>query len=124
MSDIYSKGLAGEELAVSYLKQRGYRILERRFRTTRGEIDIIVVKDNIISFVEVKTGSKGRFGGPTDWIPFSKKRRIALAAAEYLQRHPQNKLMPRFDAVLISNGKIRHIENAFITETSMFDNDS
>lgn len=124
MSDIYSKGLAGEKLAVSYLEQKGFKIIAQRFRTTRGEIDIIVIKDNIISFVEVKTGSKGRYGKPMDWIPFRKRRRIALAALEYLQQHPHNQLTPRFDAVLISDGKIRHIENAFITEASMFDNDS
>ena len=45
----------GEDIAVNYLKKKGYKIIERNFRKGYGEIDIIALKKNVLVFVEVKT---------------------------------------------------------------------
>ena len=50
----YARGVRAEEAAAQYLGQRGYEILCKRYKTKFGEIDLIVQKDNIICFVEVK----------------------------------------------------------------------
>ena len=54
------KGFKGEELAVTFLEDKGFRIVERNFYTKWGEIDIIAEKDNALHFIEVRT-QKGLF---------------------------------------------------------------
>ncbi|MDO8664900.1 MAG: YraN family protein, partial [Candidatus Liptonbacteria bacterium] len=56
-SETKDLGNVGEEVAEQYLIRGGYAILDRNYRTKIGEIDIIVKKDEIIAFVEVKTGT-------------------------------------------------------------------
>ena len=52
-------GNAGEEKATEFLKNQGYSIIERNFRTKGGEVDIIALKDDVVVFVEVKSLPNG-----------------------------------------------------------------
>lgn len=99
-------GSAGEEEAVSFLRQQGYRILERNFRLRGGEVDIIAQDGETIVFVEVKTRRSLSFGPPELSVTQAKQRRIITAARWWLQRHALENSPARFDvvAITIANG--------------------
>lgn len=84
----YSLGLQGEKLAEAYLAERGYRILERRYKTRHGEIDLVAVKNRVLCFVEVKYRPGSRLGGGLEAIGAAKQMRLRSAARAYLMDHP------------------------------------
>lgn len=74
-------GIKGEELAVKFLKKKGYRIISRNFKSPIGEIDIIAEDLGTFVFVEVKTRSDESFGYPFEAVNYKKReklRRVAL----------------------------------------------
>src|SRR5437879_7530143 len=77
-------GEEGERAAARFLEARGYRILERNYRTRRGEIDLIAEDGRILVFVDVKVRLDDRFGGPAAAITRAKQARIARLAQQYV----------------------------------------
>lgn len=110
-------GKRGEELAVSFLRKKGYRVIERNFRTRTGEIDIIAKHRGRIVFVEVKTRKSGRYGDPKFAVNAQKKRKISMVALEYLKKYHTMQTPARFDVVTIQSSKaeetVEIIPNAF-----------
>ena len=107
----------GEDIAVDYLKKKGYKIIERNFRKKYEEIDIVAVYDSTLVFIEVKTRKSDSYGTPFDGIsPFKVKHLVALAQF-YKQLHPRLPDDMRIDAIGISLSfdnrveKIEHLEN-------------
>jgi putative endonuclease len=96
-----SLGKAGEDLACAALVRRGYAILERRYRTRYGEIDIVARVGGSLVFVEVKTRVSGEFGGGEEAVTVAKQRRIVRMAIDYLTRHELLDRPCRFDVVTI-----------------------
>jgi putative endonuclease len=94
-------GISGENLACSELRRRGYAIVERRYRTRLGEIDIIAKDGNTIVFVEVKARLTDDFGGAAAAVTAWKQRRIARMAMDYLSRHRLHECPCRFDVIAI-----------------------
>jgi putative endonuclease len=94
-------GKSGEDLACAELERRGYAILERRYRTRFGEIDIIAKDGGTVVFVEVKARLSNDFGGAAAAITRWKQRRVAHMAVDYLARHRLHHCPCRFDAVAI-----------------------
>ena len=94
-------GLSGEDLACAELQRRGYAIVERRYRTRLGEIDIIAKDGPTIVFVEVKARMTQEFGGAAAAMTGWKQRRIARMAADYLARQKLHDCPCRFDVVAI-----------------------
>lgn len=113
-------GNQGESVAESMLREKGYRIVERNYRTAGGEIDLIVQDRRTLVFVEVKTGRNEEFGSPETWVTPVKRKQIAKVARGYLAAQPVRDVDIRFDVVAIerrgTNQHIRHIENAFWVE--------
>ena len=106
-------GKIAEEKAVNFLKQKGYTILDRNFRTRYGEIDIIANKDKTLVFVEVRFRS-GSFISPEESIDYRKIQRIIKTANAYLTKTTTTSYENiRFDVIAIDKNQIRHIENAF-----------
>ena len=70
------QGRRGEDLAVAFLLEQGYRILQRNWREKTGEIDIIAETDEFIVFVEVKTRTTALFGNPEDFVGNARMRRM------------------------------------------------
>jgi putative endonuclease len=104
-------GDAGEEIAVRHLVAQGLRVLARNFRVKGGEIDI-VCRDGVTTvFVEVRKRASTRFGGAAYSITPTKQQRLILAARHWLARHGEASC--RFDCVLIDDGKLEWIRNAF-----------
>jgi putative endonuclease len=113
-------GRRGEEEAVRYLADRGYRILDRGFRTLRGEIDIIARQGETLVFVEVRTRGRTEFGFPGESVSLSKQNQIRKIARGYLlKKHlPEEQTACRFDVLSIvwirgQGYALTHIENAF-----------
>ncbi len=110
------QGKNGEDIACSFLLQNGYRVVERNYRVSGGEIDLIAEKNHELAFVEVKTRSSLQFGYPEESVTRPKKLRLARAARRYLADMPHTPSY-RFDiiAVYMPGGKtapsIEHFEN-------------
>jgi putative endonuclease len=96
-------GAIGEELAAAALAARGYAILERRYATERGEIDIIAEDGETLVFVEVRARATGEFGRAAESITVAKQRRVARMAVEYLSRRGIRDRPCRFDVVAVDD---------------------
>ncbi len=109
----YAKGREGEARAAEMLQRRGYTILNRRFRSPAGEIDLVALNGCHLAFVEVK--ARRYLCDAAYSVTARQQRRIADAAGYWLQSFPDHldKDMS-FDAVLIgSHGQSEHIQDAF-----------
>lgn len=101
-------------MASEFLSKKGYKILELNFRCRTGEIDIVAKKNNIIVFTEVKYRKNLLKGSPGEAIDYYKQQKIYKTAMYYITRNRLNLSAEyRFDAILITNDNIEHIENAF-----------
>lgn len=111
------KGRSGEDAAVDFLVGKGMKILDRNFRCAVGEIDIIAMDASSIVFVEVRSRSGSRFGGPEESIGASKRRKIVQTAQWYLKRRGLGNSPARIDVVAIrwrgDEPEINWIVNAF-----------
>lgn len=96
-----SLGKQGEDLACDELRRRGYAILDRRYRTRFGEIDIIAREAGDIVFVEVKARAGDEFGGAAAAVTAVKQRRIARMATDFLARRALVDQPCRFDVVTV-----------------------
>jgi putative endonuclease len=81
---------------------RGYAIVDRRYRTRAGEIDIIARDGQTLVFVEVKTRRSARRGLPVEAITRRKRRQIVLMASDYLARRRPRARICRFDVVSVA----------------------
>ena len=111
-------GQKGEDLAADFLAQKGWNIVERNWRSGRGEIDLIAwAHEKLLVFVEVKTRASEGFGGPEGSIDAKKQDLLLRAAGAYMESIDYGWEI-RFDvvAIILRQGKvleIRHIEDAF-----------
>ena len=109
-------GAQGEDIAIDYLRSKGYVILDRNWRSGHKEIDIVARKDDVVVFVEVKARANAFYGNPEDAVTRRKMHLLVLAADAYL-RYNAIDLEVRFDVITITGttGKpyIRHYERAF-----------
>ena len=109
-------GDKGEDYAVNFLFANGYEVLERNYRFSRGEIDIIAQKDTVMVFFEVKTRKNADYGYPETFVSESQQDRIHRAAEEYIH---QKELLGeiRFDIIAIlwdrNEPTLEHFEDAF-----------
>jgi putative endonuclease len=115
-------GDRGEALALGYLVKKGYALVERNYRTRRGEIDLILTHGNTLVFVEVKLRRGTGFGDPLEAVTSRKQARIRLIAEQYLAERGEDFAdgfdTMRFDVVGIllprsGNPEVRHVEDAF-----------
>ena len=111
-------GIFGEQLAFSFLSQKGYKALLRNYQTPLGEIDLIARHGESLVFVEVKTRSSEAMGHPAEGVTPRKRRQIVKVAQYYLKRYGIRDIPCRFDVVsilMLAEGQpqIELIQNAF-----------
>jgi len=117
-------GNIGEKIAVKYLKDCGYKILEKNFRKRYGEIDIVALKKNgffsknkELIFIEVKTKTKNKGYNPEENINFRKRKNLIKTAKYYILKNKYN-INWRIDTIIIEldpitrKANLRHIKNA------------
>ncbi|MGH7866416.1 MAG: YraN family protein, partial [Candidatus Dormibacteraceae bacterium] len=83
MTLVHELGRRGEEIAADFLAKRGYRIINRRFRTRSGEIDLVCGRGEVVVLVEVKTRSHDCWGSPAEAVDRQKRGYLERAAREY-----------------------------------------
>ncbi len=76
-------GSWGESVALAYLEGKGYQLVQRNYRTRFGEIDLILKKDDLTVFVEVKTRSGLGFGFPEEAVTANKQAHLLEAIQAY-----------------------------------------
>lgn len=115
-------GKRGEQLATDHLVGRGYRIIERNWRCSQGEIDIVAVDEGADGsetvFVEVKTRSGVGYGHPFEAITAQKLARLRRLAAAWCAAHPGQTSRVRIDAMAViappgEAARIEHLERVF-----------
>ncbi len=102
MTDAKETGKEGEEIAARFLKSKGYRILERNYRTRFGEIDIIARKKKNIVFVEVKTRTSDEFGSPSEAVNRKKLAKLTSVASQFIQENRFEGFSFEFEVVSIT----------------------
>lgn len=101
MSNHLKIGNRGEWLAGEWLEKKGYIIVARNWRYKHLEIDLIANFNNMLHFIEVKTRSSNKFGGPELSVNWKKMLRLKRAANYYLLANPGNAWI-QFDIVAIT----------------------
>lgn len=110
-------GSKGEDLAVRFLQENGFKILERNFLIRGGEIDIIAKDGEVLVFVEVKARFSHEYGLPEESITPWKIKSLKKSALFYIQKKNFWNFPYRFDLVGIDyidsqdNPKIELIKN-------------
>ncbi len=110
-------GKEGEKVAERYLRKKGYRVVERNYRCSAGEVDLIVLDRRVVVFVEVKTRTDHRFGTPLEAVEIRKQKKMIQTAQIFLSQKRLYQRDTRFDVVGISwpggEPMVEHIQNAF-----------
>ncbi|WP_313806205.1 YraN family protein [Flavobacterium sp.] len=109
-------GKEGEDVAVAFLQDKGYVVLERNWVFQKAEIDIIAQKSDKLIVVEVKTRTSAVFGDPQNFVNPKKIQLLLKAVNEYVSlKNIENSI--RFDIIAITkdatNLQIEHLEDAF-----------
>jgi putative endonuclease len=110
-------GQAAEDLAAYHLKKQGFSIKVRNYRYRRAEVDIIVQKDRLLVFVEVKARSSDQFGDPETFVSAKQQALVRAAAEHYIIAQDWNHAI-RFDIIAIlqqnsNHPQLTHFEDAF-----------
>lgn len=112
-------GRLGEALATEFLTGQRYAIVEKNYRKSYGEVDIIARDGDTLVFVEVKTRQSTAFGTPFEAVDGRKQRQLSRVAQEYLQSQGLSDAPARFDVVAVRLDRdnrpaaIDHLKNAF-----------
>jgi putative endonuclease len=110
-------GRAGEDLAADLYRRLGFVIVERNYRCSHGEIDVIARRSGTLVFCEVKTRTTDRWGQPSEAVGAVKQARLRRLAAQWLGERRPGPVQVRFDVVSVivrgGNTEVAHIPNAF-----------
>jgi putative endonuclease len=121
MDQRQSFGKRGEDLACEELQRRGYVIVDRRFRTRCGELDIVARDAGVLVFVEVRARSSCHFGTPLESVTWQKRQRLCKMAASYLSAKRLWREACRFDVVSVLEAQgertIELVKGAFDMES-------
>lgn len=109
------RGKEGEKKAASYLRKRGFRILERNYHCRSGEIDLVALEGDFLVFVEVKQRKEGSLVSPEEAVTPEKKRKIVFCSKCWIMEHNYRGNV-RYDVVAIRGKRLRHYEGAFSIE--------
>jgi len=110
-------GIKGEEIAVDFLQKKGYKIINKNWRSGKKEIDIIAFINDVLVFFEIKTRSNYDFGFPEEAVNKKKQAFIKSAADAFIAANPQYTTI-RFDiiSIVLSGNTVKeivHFEEAF-----------
>ncbi len=110
-------GELGERIAARWLEQSGWRIVARRFKSGRRDIDVVAEREGVIAFVEVKARHGDEFGDPVEAVNRRKQRELVKSAQSWIDRHGRSGESYRFDVVgvLVRDQRVfvRHVPSAF-----------
>jgi putative endonuclease len=106
-------GAYGERLAARVLESAGLEILDRNWRCSQGEIDIVAGSSGLVVVCEVKTRRGDRYGTPVEAITPAKAERLYRLGAAWSQAHGRAELRLRIDVVSVElsrrERRVRHL---------------
>lgn len=111
-------GKWGEDIATNYLLEKGYRIIERDWKSGHRDIDIIAMDGDVLVFFEVKTRQNCLFGSPEESIDYKKRKNLQAAFNHYIKyRHVDNEI--RYDIITVvgaigTKPEINHIVDVWL----------
>lgn len=112
--DIHDLGQKAEENAYRFLEKQGLKLLERNYRCFFGEIDLIMLDDDEVVFIEVRMRTDTHFITPIESVSLNKQKKIIRTATHYLQKKKWYDQVPcRFDIVGIAGNQPEWIKDAF-----------
>jgi len=103
-----AKGNLAEDKACNYLNENGFLIIERNFYSRFGEIDVIATKDEVLHFIEVKSGLD--YESAIQNITPSKLSKLIRTGDTYIKKNKLN-LHFVYDAIIITPKSIDFVEN-------------
>lgn len=110
-------GERGERIAERFLHFKGWRTVQRRFRSGARDIDLVMEREGIVAFVEVKTRTGVSFGSPVEAVGVVKRRHLVRSARAWVAVHGRAADVYRFDVVGVwldgDRIRVRHVESAF-----------
>jgi putative endonuclease len=108
-----ARGRWGEDLAARHYRRLGYDVVDRNWRSSTGELDLVVRHGGTYVFVEVKTRRTADFGPPAAAVTPAKQRRLRALAVEWLRAHEVRAVAIRFDVVAITGTRLDLLDDAF-----------
>lgn len=105
-------GNAAEQLALTYLEQKGLRLLEKNYACRLGEIDLIMEDDSCLIFIEVRLRTNPHYGTGAETVTFAKQKKIIKTAQFFLLGYDIGNRDCRFDVISIDQD-IDWIQHAF-----------
>jgi putative endonuclease len=108
-------GAEAEARAAQLLQRKGYRVVDRNWTCRGGEIDLVCDDGGTLVFVEVRARKDDAHGTPLETVRDLKRRRLILAAEQYLAKKELWERACRFDVVAICGATVEHVEDAFAT---------
>ena len=115
MKNSNARGICGENTAALYMEKSGFVILERNYRRTACEVDIIAMEGDVLVFTEVKARSSARYGYGREAVDRRKQQRIIRGALNYISENRMEDKCGRFDVaeVDLNTGTVNYIRSAF-----------
>jgi putative endonuclease len=104
-------GRAGEAAAAHFYESRGFVVVDRNYRCSLGEIDLVLRRGRLIVFCEVKARRSARWGVPAEAVNYQKQARLKRLAGHWLGQRRPGAVEVRFDVVSVI--ELTHIPNAF-----------
>ena len=108
-----ARGRWGESVAADWYRQRGYQIVDRNWRCSVGELDIVAAGYGMTVFCEVKTRASDRFGTGADAVDHRKQARLRRLAVEWLRHHHGFNGQLRFDVAVVTGVVLTVVQDAF-----------
>jgi putative endonuclease len=110
-------GKRGEDVAARFIRTKGYKVVERNYTCTLGEMDIIALEGKTLCFIEVKTLSGKTYGPPEIAVTARKQRQLSKVALTYLSQNNLHDTKARFDVVAVilspDHEEVELIKDAF-----------
>lgn len=106
-------GRWGEDKAAAWYLERGWEVLDRNWRGTGGELDLVLGRGGTVVFCEVKTRSSRAYGHPAEAVDRRKQQRIRALAVQWLRQHHEPTANLRFDVACVLRGRLEVLEGAF-----------
>lgn len=117
-----SLGALGERVAARWFTAQGYTVLARRFRSGHRDLDLVVARDGVVAFVEVKARCGPAYGGPIAAVHWRKRRELVRSAQVWVARFGTPGTAYRFDVFGVLVGpadrsgrtvRVLHLPDAF-----------
>lgn len=108
-----ARGQWGEDLAAAHYRRLGNEVVDRNWRSSTGELDLVVLDGSTYVFSEVKARRTADFGPASAAVTVAKQRRIRQLAVEWLRANDVHAPSVRFDVVAITGNELELLTDAF-----------